>query len=198
MKRFILGIIAGGIIFGSSVYALSNYFYNANEITYMPDDQTWSVSSVSKALDDLRDKAKNYIPKPTETKSITSNGSNIDVTNYAKVNVNVKGAAIYLGEYTANTTIDVSNLGATSADQFIAVCDTSGGSYKHIGYNSVNYANGYGTYQAPTMSYSSNTLTLNVGRIVTTISSNGSGEISGNGNVALSTKVYYVGNINTQ
>lgn len=34
------------------------------------------------------------------------------------------GGAIYLGEYSADTTIDVSALGATSADQFLAVAQS--------------------------------------------------------------------------
>ncbi len=91
-------MVRGGIIIGgSSVYAVSNYIYSSDEVSYTPSDQTWNVSSVSKALDDLREKAKNYIPIPTATKSITSNGSNIDVLNYSKVNVNVEGVATYLG-----------------------------------------------------------------------------------------------------
>ena len=91
-KVFILGIIIGGIIFGTSVYALTSYLYSANEVSYSPSDNSWNVDNVESAIDDLYSKAKTYMPIPTATKSITSNGNNIDVKNYAKVNVNVNSS----------------------------------------------------------------------------------------------------------
>lgn len=53
--------------------------------------------------------------KPTGTKSITANGSNIDVAAYAKANVNVPASAVVSGtkNITANgTNIDVTNYAA--------------------------------------------------------------------------------------
>ena len=91
MKKFILGIIIGGIIFGTSVYALTSYLYSANEVSYSPSDSDWNVDSVDKAIDDLYTRTTTMMPIPTATKTITSNGSNIDVKDYAKVNVNVAG-----------------------------------------------------------------------------------------------------------
>lgn len=51
------------------------------------------------------------IPEPTGTKSITTNGDNIDVKNYASVNVNVPASAVVSGtkNITANGTSDVTN-----------------------------------------------------------------------------------------
>ena len=162
-KVFIIGLLLGGIIFGTSVYAVTNYLYNSNEVSYIPSDNTWSVDSVDKALDDLRDKAKNYMPIPTETKSITSNGNNIDVKNYSKVNVNIPNGAVYLGRFTNNTTMDVSKLGATSASQFLVVTD---GAYAQT---SESYCNsyyrcdhGYANLRNGSVSLSGNTLTIKI------------------------------------
>ncbi len=89
MKKFIIGFLLGSILFGTGVLAVSNYLYNSYEVSYIPNDTTWHVESVDKALDDLHYKVKNYMPIPTATKTITSNGADIDVKEYAKVNVNV-------------------------------------------------------------------------------------------------------------
>ena len=50
MKKIIIGIILGGILFGSGVYAAS---YLASDISYTPSDTSWEVSNVNDALDDL-------------------------------------------------------------------------------------------------------------------------------------------------
>ncbi len=94
MKKFVLGIIVGGLIFGSSVFAITSYLYSSNEVSYTPEDTSWTVSNVEQALNDLRNKAKNYMPIPTETLNIIENGSNIDVINIAKVNVNIPKTAL--------------------------------------------------------------------------------------------------------
>ena len=95
MKKFILGIIVGGFIFGTSTFALSNYLYKADEVSYTPSDINWNVDSVDKAIDDLYTRTTTMMPIPTATKTITSNGSNIDVLNYAKVNVNISTNPTY-------------------------------------------------------------------------------------------------------
>ncbi len=95
MKKFILGIILGGIIFGTGVYAISNYLYKADEVSYTPGDTTWNVSDVNSALNDLHDKAKNYIPKPSGNKQITisstGTSSPVDVTNYETATCKTSG-----------------------------------------------------------------------------------------------------------
>ncbi len=94
-KSFILGIIIGGIIFGSSVFAISNYLYSSNEVSYTPSDTTWNVSDVKDALNDLHDKVKNYIPAPSGNKQITisstGTSSAVDVTNYATATCKTSG-----------------------------------------------------------------------------------------------------------
>ena len=159
MKKFILWIIIGGIIFGSSVYAVTNYLYSSNEVSYTPSDSSWNVGNVKEALDNLKSTSgtaltdlkntsiakavsangstlssvintlgtitnqgnKSFtisstgsttIPagyyngtgkittsglvKPSGTKSITSNCSNIDVSGYASVNVSVPSGLVLL------------------------------------------------------------------------------------------------------
>ena len=88
-KGIVIGIIIG-LLFGSaSVYAVTNYIYKADEVSYTSNSSEWNVSDVKSAIDDLYNRTTTMMPIPTATKSITSNGSNIDVKNYAKVNVNV-------------------------------------------------------------------------------------------------------------
>ena len=54
MKKYILTIIICGIIFTSiGVFAGS---YNAKQISYTPSDNTWKVSNVKDAIDDIKDK----------------------------------------------------------------------------------------------------------------------------------------------
>lgn len=48
----LFGIIIGGIMFGSVVYAAS---YLASDISYQPTDSSWEVSNVNEALDSLYD-----------------------------------------------------------------------------------------------------------------------------------------------
>ena len=76
--------------------------------------------------------------------------------------------AILLGEYSANATIDVSALGATSVSQFIVNCPTTktdthtSGTHTGWGDNPIEWSC---TYTPPSLSLSGNTLTLSVGNI---------------------------------
>ena len=87
MKKYLIWFIIGALVFGTSVYAVISYLYSSNEVSYTPSDSSWSVGNVKEALDNL--KTTSLLVKPSGTKSITSNGSNIDVSGYASVNVNV-------------------------------------------------------------------------------------------------------------
>ena len=52
----------------------------------------------------MASKINNLMAVPTATKSITANGSNIDVTNYGKVNVNVSSTNFYTtGSFSIST-----------------------------------------------------------------------------------------------
>ena len=59
MKRLILGIIIGGIFFGTSIFALSNYLYRSDEVSYTPSDTSWNVQNVEQALNDLKIQSAN-------------------------------------------------------------------------------------------------------------------------------------------
>ena len=90
-------------------------------------DNTWNVGDVKGAIDELYNKASNMIPKPTQTKTITSNGT-FDVLNYEKVNVNIpQGKLTWLEtnvSYGSSTkTINTSYL---KADYLVVVTTFSG------------------------------------------------------------------------
>ena len=52
VKLTLIGFILGGLIFGSigTVFALT---YRASDITYSPTDNTWNVTTVGEAINDL-------------------------------------------------------------------------------------------------------------------------------------------------
>ena len=54
MKKILLGIVIGGLVFGTitGVVALN---YNAKDIGYTPKDTSWEVETVEDALKDLKD-----------------------------------------------------------------------------------------------------------------------------------------------
>ena len=59
MKKIFLGIIIGGVIFGSlGVLAGS---YNAKQISFTPNDATWNVKHVETALDNIKQEDKTQI-----------------------------------------------------------------------------------------------------------------------------------------
>lgn len=101
-----------------------------------------------------------------------------------------------VGTYSVNTTVDVSAFGASSASEFIATCPTntntnSNGWYiQHVGTS--GYCANSGSYTAPTLSLSGNTLTVTVGRVGEshTIPSR-----NGSSSKELITNVYYVGDV---
>ena len=105
--------------------------------------------------------------------------------------------AILVGTYSADTTIDVSDLGAESANQFLAVCDTSSNVSNEWGNGQegsygMGWVHASANYTAPTKSLSGNTLTLTVGKYYYQASAPSGG---GNRTTNLSTKLYYVGDI---
>lgn len=96
--------------------------------------------------------------------------------------------AILLGEYSANTTIDVSALGVTSADQFLLVPSQSkqyGQSYSSGGPHPYYY----GSFALGNLSLNDNVLTVTL----PSISGGQSGWVTSGGTVP--SKVYYVGDI---
>ena len=74
MKKFILGIIIGGIIFGTSIYA-------ANEVSYTPSDTSWNVSTVKAALDNLKSTSGSALTNLKNTdiaKAVSANGDTLN------------------------------------------------------------------------------------------------------------------------
>ena len=184
MKKLVLGIIIGIIIYAKAVYA-SNYLYQADEVSYEPTDTNWNVNNVDSAIKELYNKINDansalltlkntniakavgangdtfssvinklaaiinqgnksftvsgtssitipsgyyngtgtinvsgLVPTPTGTKTITSNGSNIDVSNLATVNVNVPNTNSATYSVTSNGTKD---MGATNNYRYVSV-----------------------------------------------------------------------------
>lgn len=99
--------------------------------------------------------------------------------------------AILVGTYSANTTIDVSDLDATSADQFIVVTNSgSASAFSNAGGSNITSQSGY---TPATLSLSNGILTLNVPRI--SVYHQASGGAGGPSYGLCSCTVYYVGNI---
>lgn len=108
--------------------------------------------------------------------------------------------AIYLGEYSANTTIDVSELGAESADEFLAVATpqnidkTSGNA--GMGANG-GIARTATTYTPPTLSLVDGNLIIEVGTLYSYGGACGSWWLAVDETKNNKVKVYYVGDIET-
>ena len=128
--------------------------------------------------------------------NVTSNGT-IDLgethsIRYVPVSVD-KGVKL-VGTYSANTTINISSLGATSKSQFLLVCDTEAsgwsGSWNLLrDYNRVLSSH----YYPPSItSFSSKSLTLSVGKITNYVQTDDDGHTTGTVYVYLSTKVYFI------
>lgn len=100
------------------------------------------------------------------------------------------GGAIYLGQYSADTTIDVSDLGATSVDQFLIVCPTNGSASGYYQGAAIYNVSASATYTAPTITLANDTLTLTVGKVTCGMQHSGV--------TNLATQVYYVGDIETR
>ena len=83
-KGIIIGIIIGSVLTGG-ICGYAAYNYMASDITYTKDGTEMKVSA---ALNDLYNKSSNY-RKPEGTVNITTNGENIDVSQYEKANVSV-------------------------------------------------------------------------------------------------------------
>ena len=80
MKKFILGIIVGGIIFGTCIYAATTYYYAANEVSYIPSDSTWNVTTVKAALDNLKSTSGTALTDLKNTsiaKAVSANGNSL-------------------------------------------------------------------------------------------------------------------------
>ena len=126
-------------------------------------------------------------------------GYTIDGTFYP-----FSGGAIYLGQYSANTTIDVSDLGATSADQFVMSCPTNdswsrtGSSGAYTGWSSLSASC---SYTAPTLALNDGVLAITVGLLQgkgRTGNSDGGTISNFTGTKQLATNIYYVGDIETR
>ena len=110
------------------------------------------------------------------------------------------GGATLIGEFSTVRTVDVSEVGATSVGQFIAVPSGSD-SYQApttsssdvSNYYGMGWINAYGYYSAPVLSYNNGQLTITPARVGASGSSNhASAATSYN---YMTTKVYYVGDI---
>ena len=157
--------------------------------TVVPDSGYHGIASVT----------VNPQPHTATRATVTSNGT-IDLgTNHATryVPVNVPRYNFhYIGEYSSDATINISSLGATSASQFLVVCDTEAsgwtGSWNLLrDYNRILSSH----YYPPSItSFSSSSLTLSVGKIIDYVQADDDGHPVSTAYINLKTKVYYVGN----
>ena len=93
MKKCILTIIICGIVFTSiGVFAGS---YNAKQISYTPNDNTWNVKNVSTALDSIKNSDK------TQIANLQSAISNKDTT-INELNSQIEEKDTIINNYTSN------------------------------------------------------------------------------------------------
>lgn len=143
------------------------------------------------------------VPNNT-TLTLQSSGSDYDtykpsragyVFTSSYLRVPKSGGAKYLGEYSADATIDVSELGATSASQFLAVAQnvtkTGSRTLDDTYYNRT--WNTTASFTQPTLSLNGNSLTLTVGYCSATsvVVNHETHSVSASNKV----KVYFVGDI---
>lgn len=107
---------------------------------------------------------------------------------------NFSSGAVFIGTYSANTSIDVSAYGASSASQFLAVMkDSPWNAFVNWQHGSVaNYwENAWGGVTAPTITLNGNILTLTVGSV--SVSMSGSAGSSSVGTRNIDCDLYYIG-----
>ena len=146
MKKFILGIIVGGIIFGTSIYAATTYYYAANEVSYIPSDSTWNVTTVKAALDNLKSTsgtALTDLKNISIAKAVSANGDSLSsvintlgtITNQGNKSFIISSTGsttIPAGYYNGTGKITTSGLVKPSGTKSI----TSNGTYNVSGYES--------------------------------------------------------------
>lgn len=101
---------------------------------------------------------------------------------------NFNSGAVLVGTYSSNATVNVSQYGATSANQFKVVCYQSKST--SMGGGSGIYFSTYSlSFTAPSLSLSGNTLTVNVGKAKTQLDTSSTFVQTLN----IPVQVYYVG-----
>ena len=129
MKKFILGIVIGGIVFGT-IGSVVAYNYNAKDIGYTPSDSSWNVNNVSDAIKDLKNGKKQSVKivnigqydsldyHNIDIKSLFPNDyTNFTVNNFVILNAQVGGKSgnpvdvdnMIIDEYNSDTGILVLN-----------------------------------------------------------------------------------------
>lgn len=158
---------------------------STSALTVTPDSGYDGIASVT----------VNPQPHTATRATVTSNGT-IDLgTNHATRYVPVNISPRLVGTYSANTTINISSLGATSASQFLIVCDTeaSGSTFSWNTMRDYNRILSSHYYPPSITSFSSSSLTLSVGKIIDYVQADDDGHPTGTVYVYLSTKVYFIG-----
>ena len=148
MKKFIFGMIVGGIIFGTSVYAATSYLYQAKEVSYTPSDFSWNVGNVKEAIDSLKSTSGAALTDLKNTniaKAVNANGDSLssvintlgEITNQGNKSftINSTGSTVIpAGYYDGTGKITTSGLVKPSGTRSI----TSNGTYNVSGYESAS------------------------------------------------------------
>ena len=102
MKKVLLGILIGGIVFGT-IGAGAAYVYTARDIGYQPNDENWNVSNASEALNSLKTDISNMQNLANQGEMLYSSGTSIvglvsDNSPYTDSNGNYVLASSSLGQ----------------------------------------------------------------------------------------------------
>lgn len=108
MKKYIFGIIIGGIIFGTGVFAATTYLYSSDEVSYTPSDNEWNVNNVESALDSLRTQSGNALTNLKNTniaKAVNANGDTLSSVISTLGNITNRGNKTFSITNTSAVTI---------------------------------------------------------------------------------------------
>ena len=206
MKKFILGILIGGIVFGT-IGATAAYVYTASDIGYQPQDNTWNVTNADEALTSLKSDLNNVNTNVTEYKqqitealadkgvSVDENSSMADITSGIS---NMSSGATLVGTYSGNKTIDVSSFikSGDTADNFIievtGLSSTTASKGYEGGYADDFYANAGGSTITKTLTDGSLSIT-GAAQTITVTCKGYRGSKYGNTTQSYNYKVWYVG-----
>ena len=78
-KVFIFGLLIG-ILLGTGLVYAATYLYDAEEVSYTPEDASWKVSTVDAALNDIKAKSGSALTNLKNTniaKAVSANGGTL-------------------------------------------------------------------------------------------------------------------------
>ena len=147
MKKILLGILIGGIVFGT-IGAGAAYVYTARDIGYTPNDESWNVTNANEALTSLKDDINQVSTDVNNYKSeiieaLNNNGSELsndssmeDIVTSINNSDGEIGDIAYIQTYSTdgdNCSCNIGKIINGSASTYRSPCSTNGKTYAGFG-----------------------------------------------------------------